>query len=84
MKKQILVIPGDGIGPEVTQWGKAALMHIATTYGHDFTFDEALMGHVAIEATGNPLPDETLEKAKKAMRSSLVRLDMPNTTMIHL
>jgi len=66
MKKHILVIPGDGIGPEVTQWGKAALEHIAATYDHDFTFDEALMGHAAIEATGNPLPDETLEKAKKS------------------
>lgn len=66
MKKHILVIPGDGIGPEVTQWGKAALEHIATTFGHNFTFDEALMGHVAIEATGNPLPDETLVKARQS------------------
>nr|WP_249665465.1 3-isopropylmalate dehydrogenase [Mucilaginibacter sp. Bleaf8] len=64
IKKHILVIPGDGIGPEVTTWGKAVLEQIATEYGHEFTFDEALMGHVAIEATGNPLPDETLEKAK--------------------
>ena len=60
MKKHILVIPGDGIGPEVTKWGKAALEFIAKNFGHDFTFDEALMGHAAIEATGNPLPDETL------------------------
>jgi 3-isopropylmalate dehydrogenase len=66
MKKHILVIPGDGIGPEVTQWGKAALEYIAEAFDHDFTFDEALMGHVAIEATGNPLPDETLAKAKQS------------------
>jgi 3-isopropylmalate dehydrogenase len=64
MKKHILVIPGDGIGPEVTTWGKAVLAEIAAQYNHEFTYDEALMGHVAIEATGNPLPDETLEKAK--------------------
>src|ERR1700760_3233379 len=64
MKKHILVIPGDGIGPEVTTWGKAVLEKIATKYKHQFSFDEAIMGHVAIEATGNPLPDETLEKAK--------------------
>jgi 3-isopropylmalate dehydrogenase len=64
IKKHILVIPGDGIGPEVTTWGKAVLEHIADTYGHEFTFDEALMGHAGIEATGSPLPDETLEKAK--------------------
>lgn len=63
MKKHILVIPGDGIGQEVTQWGKQALEKVAVNYGHDFTFDEALMGHAAIEVTGNPLPDETLKKA---------------------
>ena len=66
MKKNILVIPGDGIGPEVTQWGKAVLEQIAAIYDHEFIFDEALMGHAAIEATGNPLPDETLEKARKS------------------
>lgn len=66
MKKNILIIPGDGIGPEVTIWGKAVLEQIATAFNHEFTFDEALMGHVAIEATGNPLPDETLEKAKNS------------------
>jgi 3-isopropylmalate dehydrogenase len=40
------------------------LEHIGASFGHEFTFDEALMGHVAIEAVGNPLPDETLAKAK--------------------
>jgi 3-isopropylmalate dehydrogenase len=64
MTKKILVIPGDGIGPEVTTWGKAVLVQIGKTFGHEFSFDEALMGHAAIEATGSPLPDETLEKAK--------------------
>lgn len=66
MKKNILVIPGDGIGPEVTTWGKAVLEEIAKNFGHEFSYDEALMGHAAIEATGNPLPDETLEKAQKS------------------
>lgn len=64
IKKHILIIPGDGIGLEVTAWGKAVLEQIAADNGYDFTFDEALMGHAAIEATGNPLPDETLNKAK--------------------
>ena len=64
MEKKILIIPGDGIGPEVTTWGKAVSEQVGAAYGHKFTFDEALMGHAAIEATGNPLPDETLEKAK--------------------
>ena len=63
-KKQIWVIPGDGIGAEVTRWGKAVLEQVATEYGHQFSFDEALMGHVAIEQTGDPLPAETLRKAR--------------------
>lgn len=66
MEKNILVIPGDGIGQEVTGWGKSALERIAELYKHTFHFDEALMGHVAIEATGTPLPDETLQKARKS------------------
>jgi 3-isopropylmalate dehydrogenase len=64
MKKNILIIPGDGIGQEVTTWGKKVLEKIGENYGHEFSFDEAIMGHTAIEATGNPLPDETLAKAK--------------------
>lgn len=64
MKKHILVVPGDGIGQEVTAVGKQILERIAERFGHEFTYDEALIGHVAIEATGNPLPDETLEKMR--------------------
>lgn len=64
IKKHILIIPGDGIGPEVTTWGKAVLEQIAADREHEFTFDEGIMGHAAIEATGNPLPDETLAKAR--------------------
>lgn len=64
MKKHILVVPGDGIGQEVTAVGKKVLERIAAKFNHEFTYDEALIGHVAIEATGNPLPDETLEKMR--------------------
>jgi 3-isopropylmalate dehydrogenase len=63
---RLLVIPGDGIGPEVTQWGKKVLEAVAEHFGHRFTFSEALLGHVAIEATGNPLPQATLDKARQA------------------
>jgi len=62
--KKILVIPGDGIGREVTAWGKKALEKVGKNYGHRFDFEEGLMGHGAIEATGSPLPEETLAKAK--------------------
>jgi 3-isopropylmalate dehydrogenase len=64
MKKHILIVPGDGIGQEVTEVGKKVLERIAEKFGHEFTYDEALIGHVAIEATGTPLPDETLEKMR--------------------
>jgi len=65
-KKHILIVPGDGIGQEVTLVGKKVLEKIATKFNHEFTYDEALIGHVAIEATGNPLPDETLKKMRNA------------------
>ncbi len=63
-KKHILVVPGDGIGQEVTAVGKKVLEKIAEKFGHEFTYDEALIGHVAIEATGDPLPEETLVKMR--------------------
>jgi 3-isopropylmalate dehydrogenase len=61
---KIVVLPGDGIGKEVTTWGKKVLEKVTADSQVRFTFDEALIGHTAIEATGNPLPDETLEKLK--------------------
>jgi len=66
VRKKILVIPGDGIGREVIPWGKKVLETIAQQGGHNFEFEEGQMGHVAIEATGDPLPDETLEKARQS------------------
>ena len=64
MNKKILIVPGDGIGQEVTEVGKKVLDKIAEKFGHTFTYDNALIGHAAIEVTGSPLPDETLEKMK--------------------
>lgn len=66
MKKHITVVAGDGIGQEVTAVGKQVLEAIAQKFNHEFTFDTALIGHVAIEATGTPLPDETITKSKSA------------------
>ena len=62
--KHILIVPGDGIGQEVTAAGKKILDRIASAYGHTFSYDDALIGHVAIEATGDPLPKETLDKMR--------------------
>lgn len=64
MQKHILVIPGDGIGQEVTAVSKQVVEAIGQKFGHEFTFDYALIGHAAIEATGQPLPEETIEKSK--------------------
>ena len=64
MKYNIAVIPGDGIGPEVTGQAKKALNAIANVYDHTFIYKEALMGACAIDKTGNPLPEETLKLCK--------------------
>jgi len=61
---KVLALPGDGIGPEVVQVGVKLLKHVASTFHLNFEFKEALIGGVAIDATGVPLPDETLKLAK--------------------
>ena len=61
MQKKIAVILGDGIGPEVTQQSIKVLDMIAKQYGHSFSYEHALMGAIAIDETGNPLPDETIK-----------------------
>ncbi|MBZ0276368.1 MAG: 3-isopropylmalate dehydrogenase [Anaerolineae bacterium] len=66
MKATITVLPGDGIGPEVTSQAVTVLSKIAGKYGHDFTFHEALMGGIAIDKTGTSLPDETLKTAEQS------------------
>ncbi len=66
MKKKITILPGDGIGKEVTTEGKKVLQHIAEHFGHTFSFEEALIGHDAIEQTGTALPDETLAQLKQS------------------
>jgi isocitrate/isopropylmalate dehydrogenase len=61
MKKKIAVILGDGIGPEVTQQSIKVLNTVAKHYQHEFTYEHGLMGAIAIDETGNPLPDETIK-----------------------
>ena len=57
----IAVIPGDGIGPEVTQQSVKILNAVAERFDHGFNYTYCLMGADAIDKTGNPLPDETIE-----------------------
>lgn len=61
MKKNIAIIEGDGIGPEVTRQAVRVLDAIAETYNHKFEYTYCLMGADAIDKTGNPLPDETID-----------------------
>lgn len=59
--KRITVIEGDGIGPEVTAQAVKTLNAVGNRFGHTFEYRYALMGACAIDQTGNPLPDETIE-----------------------
>jgi 3-isopropylmalate dehydrogenase len=64
--KTILLLPGDGIGPEVVGQARRVIAWAGSNAGVNFAFDEALIGGSAYEAVGTPYPAETLEKAKKA------------------
>jgi 3-isopropylmalate dehydrogenase len=59
-KKTIVLLPGDGIGPEVTAAAAAVLRDCAAELGHDFALEEYSIGGTAIDAQGDPLPQETL------------------------
>jgi 3-isopropylmalate dehydrogenase len=60
MHATITLLPGDGIGPEVVAEGRKILEGVAAQFGHNFTFTEALIGGIAIDETGDPLPNESL------------------------
>lgn len=66
MKKSILILKGDGIGPEVVDQAIKTLNAISEKYNCEFEYTEGLIGGVAIDKVGVPLPDETLELAKKS------------------
>lgn len=60
MKARIVLLPGDGIGVEVVREGRKVLEAVASLYGHQLTFEEQLIGGIAIDQTGTALPDATL------------------------
>jgi 3-isopropylmalate dehydrogenase len=66
MKASIAVLPGDGIGPEVTAAGVAVLKAVATRGGHEFVFAEHAIGGIAIDTFDDPLPPATLAACKSA------------------
>ncbi len=66
MEKNIALLPGDGIGPEVTDQAVKVLKVIAERFHHQFTFEKGLIGAVAIDATGHPFPEATHDLCKKS------------------
>lgn len=66
MKYNIAVIPGDGIGPEVVNEAIRVLDAVCSKYGHEFNYTRILAGGAAIDETGECLPQETIDIAKKS------------------
>lgn len=66
MKLNIAVLAGDGIGPEISAQGVAVMQAVCQKFGHEATFTPALVGAAAIDAVGNPFPEDTYEICKKA------------------
>jgi 3-isopropylmalate dehydrogenase len=75
--KNILVLPGDGIGPEITVEAVKVMKAAAKAYGFSLSFDYARIGADAIINDGNPLPEETVEKAEKADAILLGAVGLP-------
>lgn len=66
MKANIVLLPGDGIGPEVTAQAVRILESIAEKFGHDFVFQSKKIGGIAIDETGDALPQDTTDACKKS------------------
>jgi 3-isopropylmalate dehydrogenase len=66
MEYKIALLPGDGIGPEIIEQAIKAIKAVGEKFNHTFSFTPALVGAVAIDKTGNPLPPETLELCKRS------------------
>jgi 3-isopropylmalate dehydrogenase len=66
MKKTIVLLPGDGIGPEVTRAAASVLRECAKEFNHQFDFAELPVGGAAIDAAGTPLPASTLDACRSA------------------
>src|SRR6188768_3246899 len=66
MKAKIVVLPGDGVGPEVVAEARKVLEAVASKHSHDFSFENQLIGGIAIDETGDPLPPATLAACRGA------------------
>ena len=77
MKLNILVLPGDGIGQEVTREAVRVLEHVAKKWKHELHLTEGLLGGIAIHKTGGPFPDETRKLALAADATLLGAVGLP-------
>ncbi len=77
MKLNILVLPGDGIGTEVTREAVRVLRRVAEKYGHELSLAEGLLGGIAIHKTGSPFPEETARLAAEADATLLGAVGLP-------
>ncbi len=66
MKLNIAVLAGDGIGPEISVQGVAVLTAVCKKFGHEVSYQEALVGAAAIDAVGDPFPEETYRICREA------------------
>lgn len=66
MDARIVLLPGDGIGPEIIAQARRVLDVVAARFGHAFEMPEHLIGGIAIDQCGNPLPDETLATCRSS------------------
>lgn len=66
MRKAVTLLPGDGVGPEVTREAVRALEAVARRFGHSFAFEEAQIGGCAVDSCGDPFPKESLERCRAA------------------
>src|SRR5689334_21252407 len=66
MKATIVLLPGDGVGPEVVAQGRAVLDTIGKKYGHEFDYQEHLIGGCAIDSQGEAFSDAALEACRQA------------------
>src|SRR5207344_2832903 len=77
MNLNVLVLPGDGIGTEVTCQAVAVLRRVAEKWGHALKLSEGLLGGIAIHKTGSPMPDETANLALAADATLMGAVGLP-------
>ena len=66
MDLKIAVLPGDGIGPEISEQGVAVMTAVCEKFGHNVSYEYALCGAAAIDAVGDPFPEDTYQKCMAA------------------